>query len=85
LKSPAVLKVKEKVPPPGATDPLLNVFPLSVAVTVWGAASLFVHVTFVPFFTVSEAGEKAKFFITTVVAVVGVEFVLLEPELLLHE
>jgi len=85
LKSPAVLKVKEKVPPPGAIDPLLNVFPLSVAVTVWVAASLFVHVTFVPFLTVSEAGEKAKFFMTTVLGVVLVVFVLFEPELLPHE
>lgn len=65
--------------------PLLKVFPLSVAVTVCGAASLFVHVTFVPCLTVSDAGEKAKFFMTTVLAVVGVEFVLPEPELLLHE
>jgi hypothetical protein len=85
LKSPAVLKVNEKVPPPGAIDPLLNVLPLSVAVTVCVAASLFIHVTFVPFLTVSDAGEKAKFFMTTVLAVVGVEFVLLEPELLPHE
>ena len=75
------------MPPAGAIVPLLKVFPLSVAVTVCAGPSLFTQVTFVPFVTVSEAGENAKFFITTVLAVVPAAFVLLlfEPELLPHE
>ena len=52
------MKVKLKVPP-GDRGPELNA-PLS-AVTVCVAVSLFVQVTFVPVFTVSDVGLKAKF------------------------
>ena len=68
------MKVKLKVLP-GARGPELNA-PLS-AVTVWVTESLFVQLTFVPTFTVREAGLKAKFMIVTLLpvlvgAVVGV-------------
>ena len=68
------MKVKLKVLP-GARGPELNA-PLS-AVTVWVTESLFVQLTFVPTFTVRDAGLKAKFAIDTLLpvlvgAVVGV-------------
>ena len=48
---------------PGSRSPELNA-PWS-AVTVWVTVSLFVQVTFVPVFTVRDAGLKAKFIIVT--------------------
>ena len=44
--------------PPSARVALLNAPPS--AVTVWGALSVLVHVTVVPFVTVRFAGENAK-------------------------
>ena len=60
------MKVKLKVLP-GARGPELNA-PLS-AVTVWVTVSFFVQLTFVPTFTVREAGPKAKFAIETLLPV----------------
>ena len=51
---PAVLAIKEKVPPE-AIEPLLKLVPSS-EVTVWAMGSLLVHVTFVPAFTVVVDG-----------------------------
>jgi hypothetical protein len=45
--------------------------PEPVLVTVCASPSLFVQVTLVPAFTVSEAGEKAKFVMATVVPETG--------------
>jgi len=57
------IKVKLKEAP-GAIVPEFNKLPES-EVTVCGTLSLFVHVTFVPFFIFSVAGLKAKLCIFT--------------------
>ena len=54
---PIVVNRWLKVPPP-ASVPLLNDPPS--AVTVWDALPVLVHVTVVPFVTVTVAGVKAK-------------------------
>lgn len=61
---PAVLKVKEYVPP-GAMLPESNDAGPDWLVAVWSTLSLFVHVTVVPLLMLSVPGLNAKFCMVT--------------------